>query len=186
MLKLTAICVSLTTSVISLGTVFFLLERWDVLEDEYFKLDDARLLSTSLTSDQTLGLCILFAINAFLAQINHVLIEPIYRRQLLIHRDEIGDAKELNVAKHPWFAAALFMIYDIWKQGRSFLSILGIVSNFAFFVATLIGGFMGTMLVRPGYMMFPWVRSWMDQEMAYKVKSPPLERRRLIMSSAGL
>lgn len=158
-MKLTALIISLSTSVIITTMILVFLDRWGVLEDPYFQFEDAKMLSTHLTSDQTLGLCFLFALNQFLAQVNHVLIEPIFGRQLINHIDEEGEDRELNVRDHPFVAGIIFMVYDVWKSSRSFLSILGIVSNFAFFVSTLIGGFLGALLVRPGFLIFRW--TWM-------------------------
>lgn len=101
-----------------------------------------------------IGLCFFFFFNSLLSQLNSNIISPVFSRLIFSHPDEREHhGKNATLAKQTLYF--ILVAYDVWHVGRSLFSLLGILSNLGFFIATSLGYLMGDLGVKIVYINWP-------------------------------
>ena len=146
------------TALLFITTVAILLE-WDIQNDPYFTLTEATILNRVLEPWQTGMLCSIFFSNAFLSVFNGVLIRPIFTSMIY----DTGDDQLLRVfnkIERPASMYCILFFYDVWSNLRMFLNILGIISNFAFLLASVAGSMLAAIFTTVAYMRnYAWIQN---------------------------
>ena len=138
------------TVLLFITTIAILLE-WDMENDPYFRFDNVLILHRVLEPWQTSMLCSIFFFNAFLSVFNGVLIRPIFTAMIYdIGGDQLS--RVFNKKERPLSMYVILMLYDVWSNLRMFLNVLGIISNFAFLLASVAGSMVAAIITTIAYM----------------------------------
>ena len=100
------------------------------------------------------GLCFFFFFNSFIAQLNSNIVSPVFSRLIFSHPDE--DEHHGNgpgLSKNMLYF--ILVTYDLWSVARSLFGLLGIISNFGFFIATSLGFLVSDLCVKYVYINWP-------------------------------
>ena len=115
------------------------------------------------------GLCFFFFFNSFIAQLNSNIVSPVFSRLIFSHPDE--DEHHGNgpgLSKNMLYF--ILVTYDLWSVARSLFGLLGIISNFGFFIATSLGFLLSDLGVKVVYINWP-------ELLNFKSKSKAIEGR---------
>ena len=115
------------------------------------------------------GLCFFFFFNSFIAQLNSNIVSPVFSRLIFSHPDE--DEHHGNgpgLSKNMLYL--ILVTYDLWSVARSLFGLLGIISNFGFFIATSLGFLLSDLGVKVVYINWP-------ELLNFKSKSKAIEGR---------
>ena len=125
---------------------------------------------------------VFFFINSLLYYLNISVINPIFSRIVNSNILRISNrvASSLSI---------LLIIYDTWNAFRSFFSIIGITSNFYFFLSNTAGYLVGDIMIKNIYLKYPDLLKYeyIDEpthDHAFTnepIQHPPLRRRRNII-----
>lgn len=92
-----------------------------------------------------------FAIHSFIATINSKVIDPIFRR---LTYSTSSSAVPLAMPQHRVIYRIL-IFYDIWLVIKQVINLLGILSNFGFFISTSLGFLVGDVFINYMYINYP-------------------------------
>ena len=100
------------------------------------------------------GLCFFFFFNSFIAQLNSNIVSPVFSRLIFSHPEE--DEHHGNgpgLSKNMLYF--ILVTYNLWSVARSLFGLLGIISNFGFFIATSLGFVLSDLGVKYVYINWP-------------------------------
>lgn len=84
---------------------------------------------------------VFFAMVSFLYHLNMTLINPLFQR--LVYDPKMKVEKQTRR-----FLATLLIFYDVWIAFRNVISVIGLTSNFYFFIAGTVGFLVGDLFIR--------------------------------------
>ena len=127
-----------------LGTdIYGTSDFFKVSVDEDSGENNPRILGVIVSTKTQFGIfCIFFFLNAFLSVWNHTLIVTLFSFLVNDSDEEIKTSLEKDYPDH------LFLIYGVWTSVRNFFNLLGIVSNIIFFICTVSGAFLASVIAR--------------------------------------
>ena len=102
------------------------------------------------------GLCFFFFFTSLVGQLNTNIVSPVFSRLIFSHPDEDehhGNGPGLSKS----MLYFVLLAYDLWSVARSLFGLLGILSNFGFFIATSLGYLVGDLAVKYVYINWPRV-----------------------------
>lgn len=164
-----AVWTSLGIGAFTVLGIIGVLDAWGVFEDPYFSFSNAKFLDFELSKNETWMLAIFFFLHSFVMQLLHVLVMPIYSKRIIngfsdydtLQTRTSSEVRKqtFSVQERPLTIAMLFVVYDLQRSAGVFFAFLGVVSNFSFLIASLIGTLAGGVLSRPLFLIFHW--DWM-------------------------
>lgn len=148
---------SLGVSVLFYIVMFVLMEtEYDIYNSDFFYItvnsenstQNPVVLGVPLRNKgQQIGLCIFFALNAFLGVLNSVLVDGLFG-MMVYDSGPLVISEILQMYGGQTQMLLLFIIYDVWKSARVFFSILGMYSNVVFFASTTLGALVGGLVTK--------------------------------------
>ena len=109
------------------------------------------------------GLCFFFFFNSFISQLNSNIVAPVFSRLIFSHPDEDehhGNGPGLSKS----MLYFILVTYDIWSVARSLFGLLGILSNFGFFIGTSLGYLVGDLGVKYIYINWPEILNFKSKQ----------------------
>ena len=133
--------------------MFFAMDGMGLYGSEFFHFqsdDDATpamILGVALkTKGQYWGVIAFFFFNSFFSVWNGIVIAPIFEGMVYDDNYDLEDWGGGIIA-----GKTVMLLYEIWRGGRSFFSLLGMTSNVAFFMATAGGALFGSLITKSAY-----------------------------------
>lgn len=91
---------------------------------------------------------LVFFSNSLFLNINIFIVQPLFQKVLFSNNPAIEHTIKLGLS-------VLVVIYDIWTALRSVISLIGVTSNFTFFLSNSIGFLLGDTFIKYLYLTYP-------------------------------
>lgn len=91
---------------------------------------------------------LVFFSNSLFLNINIFIVQPLFQKVLFSNNPTIEHSIKLGLS-------ILVVIYDIWTALRSVISLIGVTSNFTFFLSNSIGFLLGDTFIKYLYLTYP-------------------------------
>ena len=131
------------------------------------------------------GLCFFFFFNGIFGQLNTNIIAPVFARLVFSHPEE-DEHHGCNLSLRKSTLYWILIAYDVWAVARSLFGLLGILSNFGFFIASSLGFLVGDLGVKYIYINSPETLNFKsrallhDDVRALSRKTTEIEQERLL------